>query len=182
MEVALAVALSAYVERLCRQAHDDWTEGWPRTEEPFMNQVVKEFRRNCPGNVQLFGLHRQGNNCADLHGSDLAISVTKGNFRKIAFFQVKRILNGSVDLEYDQLDDAMQSGHPRGMFFILAVDPSTFNIRIGSVEGEFNSWPATLTRRKNGPPGPQLSRQVPVAAWDRLRPWVSNGCSVLSAA
>ena len=139
-----------------------------------MNQVVKEFRRKCPGNVQLFGLHRQGNKSADLHGSDLAISVTKGNFRKIAFFQVKRILNRNVDLEHDQLDDAMQSGHPRGMFFILAVDPATFDIRVGSVETEFNNWPTTTTRRKNGAPGRQLSRQVSVTGWDQIKPWVSK--------
>lgn len=140
-----------------------------------MNQVVKEFRRGCPKkNVTLFGLHRQGNNCADLHGSDLGISVTKGNFRKIAFFQVKRILNGQVELEHDQLDDAMQSGHPSGMYFILAVDPATFDIRVGSVESEFNNWPTKQTRRKNGTRGPQMSRQVQVASWDQLKPWVSK--------
>lgn len=167
-------AVSAHVEKLCRNAHTSWTEGFPKTEEPFMNHIVGEFRRSCPTNVTIVGLHRQGTNSVDLHGSDLAFSVTKGSFEKLAVFQVKRILNGEVELEYDQLDDAMKSGHPKGVFFILAVDTDTFDIRIGSVESEFRAWPNRLTPRKNGPPGPQISRRVVSSSWRSLRPWVKD--------
>lgn len=141
-----------------------------------MNNLVREFRAGCPKFVDVHCLHRQGTSSKDLHGSDLAISVTKDAFRKIAFFQVKRIDKGHVELEHRQLLDAIQSGHPACAFFILAVDPDPSNceIRIGEVEIELNAWPKRLTPRKNGAPGPQLSRSVPVAKWDDIATWTSK--------
>jgi hypothetical protein len=159
--------LSTYVEHLCRTAHRAWTEGWPRTEEPFMNQIVGEFHRSCPNNVQLYGLHRQRQDNADLHGADIAISVSKDNFQKLAVFQIKRILNGKVQLEHEQLSDGMQSGHPRAMFFILAVDPAAFDIRIDSVSSQWNNWPVDP-----GTKSPRKTKSVPAQNWMQLRPWV----------
>src|SRR5438045_1750153 len=99
--------LSLYVEHLCQEAFLAWSMGFPRTEEPLMNHLSGQFMRGCPANVQIHGLHRQGHSNVDLHGSDFAISVTKGDFRKIAFIQLKRNIAGKAKLEWSEVNDAM---------------------------------------------------------------------------
>lgn len=152
--------LSAYLDRICRRADERWRQGFPRTEEPLMNQVLGELHRSCPGNVQLIGLHRKGTNNADLHGSDFAVSVTKGNFRKIAVFQTKRSIDDVVILEYAQLQDAMTSGLPTQSLFILAADPRAYDFRITEVAPLYKAWP-----------GGQITQQHRPVRWESLRSW-----------
>lgn len=132
-----------------------------------MNHILGEFKRSCPNNVTLFGLHRQGvgpkGGQVDLHGSDFAIGVTKGRFRKIAVFQTKRIIAGRVSLEFSQLDDAMKSGLPTQSLFVLAADPSSYDFRICAVETIHANWPSNQGSQRQNP-----------SSWATLRPWTKD--------
>lgn len=133
-----------------------------------MNHLVGQFVSSCPNQVKFHGLHRQGFNQTDLHGSDLAISVIKGKFRKIAFFQLKRIVGDRVRLERTEVSDAMQSGFPRNCFFTLAADPSTFDFRLDAVEPRWQNW-------GDGRGGAAAAtRTLDPAGWTGVRAWTRD--------
>ena len=153
---------------------DGWSKGRPQDETALLNRLTERLsrsRRKCDVGVgtpigleaEFFELHRRGKNQTDKYGADFAVTIHAPvvDFKKTAFFQLKKSKDYQATLTAEQLDQASLVDSIRPRSFVLTVDEVRLGFRVRSVTNCRSEIPAD-----NG------SRQFSVAEWDFLVVWL----------
>lgn len=159
-----------------------WIKGVPRDEVALLNRLTERLSRRRRGcdvgleypmscSVQMANLHRQGDNQADLYGSDLAItfSVDGNTYLKTALFQLKKSSSLKVELKHKQLCEASFCEVIANRSFVVAIDENRQGLRINGL----------LPLKETFPAG-QDKHQINTTSWISLTEWLNGwlSCSI----
>lgn len=124
-----------------------WSHGAANDETALLNRITERLmrrRRRCDVGVSTpmvveadyFELHRAGTNQTDKYGADFAVTICipTEDYKKTAFFQLKKSSGYVVTLTKEQLDDALLVPSIAPRSFVLSVDEERLGYRVKAVK------------------------------------------------
>lgn len=166
-----------------------WINRYFNREEFFLDELFRIARDEGPLSLDvglrkeiqmlawIFPLHRAGPRQGDEFGSDFAITldvVGTGRWIKTALFQVKTSENQSLNLERDQLEEAIKEPRLKDRAFVMAADRARLTIRIEETARLLGAFPTPT----------QKSHVCDASVWhpstEWMRAWLRCDTGVLS--